>query len=182
MTTNNKLNELSEASSIDSPFMLRSKRDYTKVPEDKRLQLLKIIQNEQLTIKTAARRLGINYSTAKNIVKIFRCEKRVTILPKKAGESTAKQPDAAPSITESRAEEEIPAVKRFVAKKTKLYLDNTEFVTHFDSPALAPMAPAVTKHRTEGSLPTARYDAICFDFSVYGSLILTRYTCSCLLA
>eukprot|EP00826_Nyctotherus_ovalis_P006498 TRINITY_DN11552_c0_g1_i1.p1 TRINITY_DN11552_c0_g1~~TRINITY_DN11552_c0_g1_i1.p1 ORF type:complete len:151 (-),score=36.65 TRINITY_DN11552_c0_g1_i1:127-579(-) len=60
------------------------KRGYIKVPDKKRRQLIRLLQEEQLTIKAAAVQLDIHYSAAKCIVKIFRQEKRVTALTKGA--------------------------------------------------------------------------------------------------
>ncbi len=50
----------------------KGKRSYVPVELEKRQQLLTIIDNEGLTIKEAAVKLGINYSTAKHIVKTFK--------------------------------------------------------------------------------------------------------------
>ena len=56
------------------------KRSYVKVPDTKRFQLIQLLQKEKLTIKSASAKLGIHYSTAKCIVKIFRQERRVIAL------------------------------------------------------------------------------------------------------
>jgi len=59
------------------------KRKYIQVDYDKRRELLKLIDTESLTIKTAAEKLHINYSNAKNIVKLYKKENRIEKLPKK---------------------------------------------------------------------------------------------------
>lgn len=60
-----------------------SKRKYISVNYKTRKELLRIIGEENLTIKTAAERLQINYSNAKNIVKVYKKEHRIEKLPKK---------------------------------------------------------------------------------------------------
>lgn len=59
------------------------KRKYISIDYNMRKELLKIVNNENVTIKTAAERLHINYSNAKNIVKIYKNEHRIEKLPKK---------------------------------------------------------------------------------------------------
>lgn len=60
-----------------------ARRKYIPVNYNARKELLKIITDENLTIKAAAARLGINYSNAKTIAKIYRKEKRIAKLPKR---------------------------------------------------------------------------------------------------
>lgn len=45
------------------------KRSYVQVENDKRQLLVKLVNQNQCTIKAAAKQLGINYSTAKHIFK-----------------------------------------------------------------------------------------------------------------
>jgi hypothetical protein len=59
------------------------KRAYVQVEYEKRKALLDLLNSEFATIKSAAAKLNINYSTAKNIVKLYRKDKRVHKLPKK---------------------------------------------------------------------------------------------------
>jgi hypothetical protein len=47
----------------------KEKRSYKTVDQNKRQQLIRMVHVEQKTIKDAANRLKINYSTAKHIVK-----------------------------------------------------------------------------------------------------------------
>eukprot|EP00826_Nyctotherus_ovalis_P034776 TRINITY_DN2924_c0_g3_i1.p1 TRINITY_DN2924_c0_g3~~TRINITY_DN2924_c0_g3_i1.p1 ORF type:complete len:163 (-),score=35.86 TRINITY_DN2924_c0_g3_i1:77-565(-) len=53
-----------------------AKRNYVKVPSDKREELLRMIEERNFTVKAAAKRVRINYSTAKNIAKKFRDSKQ----------------------------------------------------------------------------------------------------------
>ena len=48
------------------------KRGYVQLGVSKRLELVKIVEEENIPIKDAALRLNINYSTAKNIIKTFK--------------------------------------------------------------------------------------------------------------
>ena len=59
------------------------KRAYVQVEYEKRKALLDLLNSEFSTIKSAAAKLNINYSTAKNIVKLYRKDKRIHKLPKK---------------------------------------------------------------------------------------------------
>jgi transposase len=52
--------------------LFRGKRNYTPVDLEKRKILVKIVDEEGITIKEAAQRLNLNYSTAKHIVKTFK--------------------------------------------------------------------------------------------------------------
>ena len=47
----------------------QSKRSYKTVDQAKRKQLVSLVNQDQMTIKEAANRLNINYSTAKHIIK-----------------------------------------------------------------------------------------------------------------
>eukprot|EP00826_Nyctotherus_ovalis_P016124 TRINITY_DN14645_c0_g2_i10.p1 TRINITY_DN14645_c0_g2~~TRINITY_DN14645_c0_g2_i10.p1 ORF type:complete len:182 (-),score=37.00 TRINITY_DN14645_c0_g2_i10:260-805(-) len=60
-----------------------NRRKYISVNYKTRKELLRIISEENLTIKTAAERLQINYSNAKNIVKVYKKEHRIEKLLKK---------------------------------------------------------------------------------------------------
>jgi hypothetical protein len=56
------------------PSFSKSKRSYNTVEATKRRELITMVNRDQMTIKEAANRLGINYSTAKHIVKSQRFE------------------------------------------------------------------------------------------------------------
>lgn len=50
----------------------QQKRIYQPVKLEKRIELIQLIENEPISIKDAAERLGINYSTAKLILKTYK--------------------------------------------------------------------------------------------------------------
>jgi len=73
----------------DSSRRMRKKRNtYQKIPDDIRMQLLEAVQNGE-TLKAAAKRHKINYSSAKSILHTYRKEGR--ILKKSAQERTTKK-------------------------------------------------------------------------------------------
>jgi len=83
--------------SVDSPYgsisekskKMRKKRNtYMKIEDDARIKLLEAVQQGE-TLKAAARRYNINYSSAKSILHTFRKEGR--ILKKSAQERTARK-------------------------------------------------------------------------------------------
>ena len=57
--------------------MGKSKRSYKTVDQTKRKQLVNYVNQQQMTIKEAANRLNINYSTAKHIIK----SQKVSVAP-----------------------------------------------------------------------------------------------------
>ena len=57
--------------------MIKSKRNYMPVEQAKRNQLIKLVSDDQITIKDAASKLKINYSTAKHIIKTYKKEQEV---------------------------------------------------------------------------------------------------------
>ena len=61
----------------------KSRRSYVQISLDQRRQLLEMITHGHLTIKEAADKLGLKYSAAKNIAKIFKEEGRIEKLSKK---------------------------------------------------------------------------------------------------
>lgn len=50
---------------------------YSKVDNGKRIQLLKLVKEYGKTLKEASTILGINYSTAKTILRVYRLERRI---------------------------------------------------------------------------------------------------------
>lgn len=102
-----------------------TKRTYNQVDLELRKRLLDAIQTRNLSIKTASDELGINYSTAKNIVRIYRREKRMNKLPKrvnKALEDVLKQWKKPPK-----------KISRFIAKKCPLLKDGQEGLLYVDN-------------------------------------------------
>ena len=69
--------------SADTPCPRSHKRAYVPVEYEKRKELLELLNTDATTIKAAAAKLNINYSTAKNIVKLYRKDNRIHKLPKK---------------------------------------------------------------------------------------------------
>ena len=130
------------------------KRGYTKISEIKRYELIEVIEKNQMTIKEAARSLKINYSTAKNIVKIFRQERRSNVILKNS---------QSPVVNESLVNNEESDLKRFVARRTHLILENTQMLT----PNLIPEQDYATKIAPE-------VNSTGFDFSIYLPLIYSR--------
>lgn len=55
----------------------RKKSSYTKINNETRLKLLEMVYVQNQHLKEAARVLGVNYSTAKTILRVFRVEKRI---------------------------------------------------------------------------------------------------------
>jgi len=79
----------SEFSDSDDPKKPRKKRSaYQKIADDVRMKLLECVKNGE-TLKSAAKRFKINYSSAKSILHTFRKEGR--ILKKSAQERTTKK-------------------------------------------------------------------------------------------
>jgi len=62
---------LYESTKSSTSFSVRTKRSYVRVSKSKRKKLIKLVEDEQLSIKEASRRLKVNYSTAKAILKEF---------------------------------------------------------------------------------------------------------------
>ena len=64
----------SKSLSIAQPSFSKTKRSYNTVEANKRQRLIHMVNEDQMTIKEAASRLKINYSTAKHIIKSQRTE------------------------------------------------------------------------------------------------------------
>jgi len=152
------------------------RRKYTMVSPDLRRELLRVIETEQLTIKIAAQKLGINYSTAKNIVRIFRREKRMNKLPKRVSKALEDV---------LRANKKPPKkLTRFVAAKCKL----------FNEPQTAAGPGHIYDMMKRGKHEENRFinekeipvtiDLECekphFDFQAYSPLILSNLNRNCL--
>lgn len=50
----------------------RLKRKYTVLDENERIQLYKMVEEKGISIKQAAQDIGVNYSTAKYLIKMMR--------------------------------------------------------------------------------------------------------------
>lgn len=70
-----------QSESAAKPQMIKYKKKkesiYCKVENVKRIALLKMVKEEGKTLKEASNILGINYSTAKTILRVYRIEKRI---------------------------------------------------------------------------------------------------------
>ncbi len=99
----------------DESSQMCNKRRYNQVDVDLRKELLHAIESQQLSIKSASEQLGINYSTAKNIVRIYRREKRMHKLPKRVNKALEEVLKAW-----KKPGKKLP---RFVAKKCPLFED-----------------------------------------------------------
>ena len=70
-----------QSESATKPQMIKYKKKkesiYCKVENVKRIALLKMVKEEGKTLKEASNILGINYSTAKTILRVYRIEKRI---------------------------------------------------------------------------------------------------------
>ena len=53
------------------------KRNYAKVNDKMRYDLIKLIANQKLTIRDAAKQLDLNYENAKAIYRTYRLNKRI---------------------------------------------------------------------------------------------------------
>jgi len=95
----NNNGNISDSDSISDSSRLRKKRNtYQKIPDDVRVNLLEAVQNGE-TLKAAAKRHKINYSSAKSILHTYRKEGR--ILKKSAQERTMKRKgEASPDYSE----------------------------------------------------------------------------------
>ena len=99
---------------------LKIKRDYHRIPDNLRQRLIEMIAENQMTIKDAARKLRINYSTAKNIVKIHNQQREVNTRPRS-------QPRRI--LTDPIFDKTGPPFKRFIVSKACLNFDNTQMMT-----------------------------------------------------
>lgn len=72
-----------ESELLDEDQEKACKRAYVQVDLPRRKKLVELVSDESMTIKEAAKLLNINYSTAKNIVKIHSLYGRIETFPKK---------------------------------------------------------------------------------------------------
>jgi hypothetical protein len=67
----------SDGISVNSKKIAKRRCAYQKIDDDIRLQLLEAVQKKRETLKSASKRLGINYSSAKSILHTYRKEGRI---------------------------------------------------------------------------------------------------------
>jgi len=128
----------------NSAFLPKSsalkKRPYIKVSSPKRYQLIELVVKERLNIKAAAVQLGINYSAAKHIVKLFKQERRPRSYTKesKVGENT--EPKKLRSrMTLNPISDFGTSNKTLEFIATKFSIANEQFVPVFDFGVYGPM-------------------------------------------
>ena len=166
-----------EASIDEQPYLdnqendKMAKRTYNQVDLELRKSLLDAIQTRNLSIKTASDELGINYSTAKNIVRIYRREKRMNKLPKrvnKALEDVLKQWKKPPK-----------KISRFIAKKCPLLKDGQEGLLYVDKNPNHRRRKIEDK-RERTPLPSIRVKTglieSIFDFRTYSAMIAKNFS------
>jgi len=135
ITRNSSL--LSDSDSLsDSSKKIRKKRNtYQKIPDDIRVNLLEAVQNGE-TLKAAAKRHKINYSSAKSILHTYRKEGR--ILKKSAQERGSKKRD-----DDSADEEEEPSKPVKSSKKENVQPKQS------DSKAAPSFTPSLDRTKSE---------------------------------
>jgi len=138
------LNQQSHASDeetlSENSRKIRKKRNaYCKISDDIRMNLLEAVQNGE-TLKSAAKRHKINYSSAKSILHTYRKEGR--ILKKSAQERTMKKKGSSPA----RSEQSTKAVKPVKKEKVKIEENTSRFVE-----SLAPFAERMNSVSTAAS-------------------------------
>lgn len=149
--------QVQDETEVKTKSEITRKREYNKIPKDIRKQLLETIEEGQLTIKAAAQQLGINYSSAKNIVKIFRQQERIDVMIKTSGRRVV-----------SKMLKKDKTLKRFTAKRTHLAVNS-----QFHNSNAIPNKTSTVKYSPE----TIKENKLepCFDFAVYAPLIYNRY-------
>jgi len=117
---------------------IQKKRDtYQKIPDDVRVQILESVQNGE-TLKSAAKRFQINYSSAKSILHTYRKEGR--ILKKSAQERTTKKKvlandeddQPAKQITKPLKKETVKTAKKTVAPLAERITSATTCASYSD--------------------------------------------------
>ncbi len=169
------------------PPSVTQKRAYVPVPEESRVQLLNLIEKRQLTIKEAAKHMGIKYSAAKYIVKLFRTERRVTALTKASRKlammspAEGEGPRSADGSLKIESKKKV-SVRRFIARKTRLNIDDVPGMSPTRKASDCGQPTGLTSSSGSGyvSPPMAilfqgEGQAVTFDFSVYARSIVQRY-------
>ena len=200
-TTPNKnpIKEYNEVGSQEELNEAASKRKYVQVGNSRRKELLQIINDENLTIKSAAEKLNINYSNAKNIVKLFKREHRTEKFPKKPiltlhditynPHTIESNPYRAALLPFYDPTEEKQLMHKHNAKRS-LPLDSPDYRVeapfdlkmHDDVEPNSHMNTAgQTGNQLSGNIPCSKKSvpldgsSTSFDFMAYTSMILTRY-------
>jgi len=61
----------------NQPKLIKNKRPYLKIEDERRTELLKMVKEEKIGLKEASRKLNINYFSAKTIMQTFRKKGRI---------------------------------------------------------------------------------------------------------
>ena len=110
---------------------------YSKVDNTKRIKLLKMVKEQGKTLKEASNILGINYSTAKTILRVYRIEKR--ILKKSSifqcNEIVKKEEQHSPifSFTQSSTEENTLNYQLSYPQQNSMIYDQSAFMIQLQS-------------------------------------------------
>jgi predicted transcriptional regulator len=132
---------------------VRKKRSaYQKIDDDIRVKLLEAVQQNGETLKSAAKRYGINYSSAKSILHTYRKEGR--ILKKSAQERTIKKhPDSAssedyyPEVSHNPIQNQTPSTYSFrhfrpnLTINTDTKIDHESDIVHSPEKIVSPSSP-----------------------------------------
>ena len=131
------------------------KRAYTKVSTAARRQLIRNVIEGELTIKDASKKLGINYSAAKNIIKVFRKREHFSEL--------SHDPNEVKDLSSNSKRPEL-ITKRFSITKVYPGIEPTQSMTQ----------SAVLSHRMKAN-PFVDVTSSIFDFSLYSEQIYNTY-------
>eukprot|EP00831_Metopus_contortus_P042687 TRINITY_DN33_c0_g1_i1.p2 TRINITY_DN33_c0_g1~~TRINITY_DN33_c0_g1_i1.p2 ORF type:complete len:226 (+),score=24.40 TRINITY_DN33_c0_g1_i1:273-950(+) len=193
-------NDNSEAGEEEEKEESLSKRRYVQVASDKRQELLNLLQNEQVTIKEAAERLNINYSTAKNIVKLYKKEKRITPHVKRTCSLLKETEEKKKEIGVPFSQIFLPFFQKeeaevLLLRASKKPLDKVEFFKNFSESVKnyqiqkdqgtnqiwSQQGPVQASNGSGNVTEESRHGPKCdcfpkFNFLVYSPLILAQYS------
>lgn len=161
-----------------------NKRAYIQVDYQKRRELLEQIDKDHSTIKAASEKLNINYSTAKNIIKLFRKEKRIHKLPKRVGIGLRSVTDSSkkranfPHFPKDllflySPDDAAKLLGRFNSKTTNLNLDQAQTKSN-ENPNVQPNAISSDHQSNKSNALDSTYSSdikVSFDFMPYHDLI-----------
>lgn len=134
--------------------IIKAKRRYVRVPELRRQQLLELIEDNCLTVKAAAQKLGINYSTAKTIAKTIGRMGRKTPLLRTSRDKTEVMKGRNEVISKGIRDNQI-----------QIEQVNTQNLT----PKVVPQFEGNTDIFKSSKVP------VVFDFSIYTYMMHVRY-------
>ena len=129
-----------------------NKRKYIQVDIEKREELVKMIDEGNVTIKTAADKLEINYSNAKNIVKLYKRYNRIQKLPKRPSSALKEITVPSPPLVEHNQLEaallpfyDPTEAERFISCRCQPSTTHKLPPLLFDIPNLATRSPSLDK-------------------------------------